>query len=74
MGANAYYCEDHIDWDELNMDILHIGYILLLPALDTTDAEYVIKMVRLIHRARKQGMKSSIDVVSETGERLLQRV
>ena len=30
-GANAYYGEDDIDWDKLDVDIFHIGYILLLP-------------------------------------------
>lgn len=73
-GANAYYCEDHIDWDKLNVDIFHIGYILLLPALDAPDAEYGTKMARLLHRAQKQGMKTSIDVVSESGDRFAKLV
>ena len=41
-GGNAYYGEDDIDWDRLNVDIFHIGYILLLPHLDEPDAEYGI--------------------------------
>ena len=73
-GANAYYCEDHIDWDKLNVDIFHIGYILLLPALDAPDEEYGTKMARLLHRAQKQGMKTSIDVVSESGDRFAKLV
>lgn len=73
-GANAYYCEDHIDWDKLDVDIFHIGYILLLPALDQSDAEYGTKMARLLHRAQKAGMKTSIDVVSEAGERFAKLV
>ena len=68
-GANAYYGEDDIDWEKLNVDIFHIGYILLLPALDAEDAEYGTKMARLLHRAQKAGMKTSIDVVSESGSR-----
>ena len=64
-GANAYYGEDDIDWDKLDVDIFHIGYILLLPHLDEPDAEYGTKMARLLHRAQKAGMKTSIDVVSE---------
>lgn len=73
-GANAYYCEDHIDWDKLDVDIFHIGYILLLPALDAEDDEYGTKMARLLHRAQKQGMKTSIDVVSEAGDRFAKLV
>ena len=73
-GANAYYGEEHIDWDKLDVDIFHIGYILLLPALDEPDNEYGTKMARLLHRAQKQGMKTSIDVVSESGDRFAKLV
>ena len=68
-GANAYYGEEHIDWDRLDVNIFHIGYILLLPHLDEPDAEYGTKMARLLHRAQQAGMKTSIDVVSESGDR-----
>ena len=73
-GANAYYGEDDIDWEDLDVDIFHIGYILLLPALDAPDAEYGTKMARLLHRAQKQGLKTSIDVVSEAGDRFARLV
>jgi len=73
-GANAYYGEDDIDWEQLDVDIFHIGYILLLPALDAPDAEYGTKMARLLHRAQKQGLKTSIDVVSEAGDRFARLV
>lgn len=73
-GANAYYGEEHIDWERLNVNIFHIGYILLLPALDAPDEEYGTKMARLLHRAQQAGMKTSIDVVSEAGERFAKLV
>lgn len=73
-GANAYYGEEHIDWERLNVNIFHIGYILLLPALDAPDDEYGTKMARLLHRAQQAGMKTSIDVVSEAGERFAKLV
>lgn len=73
-GANAYYGEEHIDWERLNVKIFHIGYILLLPALDAPDEEYGTKMARLLHRAQQAGMKTSIDVVSEAGERFAKLV
>lgn len=56
------------------MDILHVGYILLLPALDAPDAEYGTKMARLLHRAQEKGIKTSIDVVSEAGDRFAKLV
>lgn len=73
-GGNAYYGEEHIDWDCLDVNIFHIGYILLLPALDAEDPEYGTKMARLLHKAQTLGMKTSIDVVSETGDRFARLV
>ena len=68
-GANAYYGEKDIDLENLDVDIFHIGYILLLPALDAEDSEYGTKMARLLHKVQQKGIKTSIDVVSETGDR-----
>lgn len=68
-GANADFCEADIDWDKLDVDMLHIGYILLLDALDAPDGEYGTKMARLLHTARQRGIRTSIDVVSEASER-----
>ena len=68
-GANARFCENDIDWDNLNVDMLHIGYILLLDALDEPDETYGTKMARLLHTAQARGIKTSIDVVSESGDR-----
>lgn len=68
-GANAKFGEDDIPWEDLDVNIFHIGYILLLPLLDEEDSEYGTKMARLLHRAQQNGMKTSIDVVSESGDR-----
>ena len=68
-GANAAFCEDDIDWDKIPSALLHIGYILILDALDAEDSEYGTKMARLLCHARERGIKTSLDVVSETGDR-----
>ncbi|MBR5529383.1 MAG: carbohydrate kinase family protein, partial [Oscillospiraceae bacterium] len=68
-GGNAGFCEADIPWDKLDVDMLHIGYILLLDTLDEEDSEYGTKMARLLHTAQQKGIKTSIDVVSEAGER-----
>ena len=68
-GANALFDESCIDWDKLNSEIFHIGYILLLDALDAEDPEYGTKMAKLLAEAQKRGLKTSIDVVSESGNR-----
>ena len=69
LGANGRFNEDCIDWSKVNADIFHIGYILLLNALDQPDAEYGSKMARLLCHAKQHGLKTSIDVVSETSDR-----
>ena len=68
-GANAEICEEHFDWDKLNVDLMHIGYILLLDALDAEDEQYGTKMARLLAKAKERGIKTSIDIVSEMGNR-----
>lgn len=68
-GANADFCEADIDWDRLDVSLLHIGYILLLDALDAPDAECGTKLARLLRNAQRRGIRTSIDVVTEAGER-----
>ena len=68
-GANARFCEADVDWDALDVKLLHIGYILLLDALDEPDDEFGTKMARLLHTAQSKGILTSIDVVSEAGDR-----
>lgn len=68
-GANALFDQNCVDFDKLSADIFHIGYILLLDKLDEEDAEYGTKMARLLSEVQKRGIKTSIDVVSESGNR-----
>ena len=68
-GANALFDESFIDWDKLDCSIIHVGYILLLDALDKEDGEFGTKMARLLAHAKENGLKTSIDVVTETGNR-----
>lgn len=74
MGANGHFDVDDINWDQLDCDILHIGYILLLNALDQEDPEYGSRMARLLHQAQQHGIKTSIDVVSEASDRFCRLV
>ena len=68
-GANAMLSPEHFDFGGLDADILHIGYILLLDTLDGPDPEYPTAMCRVLDAAQKAGIRTSIDVVSEDGER-----
>lgn len=73
-GANSRFCIEDIDFDELNCSMLHVGYILLLDEIDKEDSEYGTKMARLLDIASKRGIKTSIDVVSEDGDRFREKV
>ena len=73
-GANARFSEDSFDWADVDTDILHVAYILLLDALDEEDAEYGTKLARLLAHAKERGIRTSVDVVSEAGERFARLV
>lgn len=73
-GNNAYFDESYMDWDCVKGDIIHVGYILLLDALDAEDEVYGTKMARLLKHAQEHGLKTSIDVVTETGNRFMKLV
>lgn len=64
-GASGEFGIDDVDTSSLECEIFHIGYILLLDALDATDDEYGTKMAKLLHKVQKCGIKTSIDTVSE---------
>ncbi len=68
-GANADFSIDDIDLDNLNVDIFHIGYALLLDKFDEEDDEYGTVMARTLAKVSERGIKTSIDVVSEVGDR-----
>lgn len=73
-GANAQFSEDSFSWDEIDCDIMHVAYILLLESLDREDEVYGTKMARLLAHAKERGIRTSIDVVSEEGERFMKIV
>ena len=68
-GANALL--DYPDF--VNMDttakIFHLGYLLLLDTLDSPDAEYGTVAARVLQLLKSKGYETSIDVVSEQGDR-----
>ena len=65
-GANALFCPDDINIPSLNCQILHIGYIFLLDSFDETDPEYGTVMAAFLKQVQDAGIKTSIDVVSDS--------
>ncbi|NLJ70319.1 MAG: carbohydrate kinase family protein [Clostridiaceae bacterium] len=68
-GTNAELGPEHFDFDAIDSDILHIGYILLLDRLDVSDSQYGTKMARVLYEAQMAGLRTSIDVVTEQSDR-----
>ena len=68
-GANRYLDIQHFDFSKMHSKLFHIGYILLLDALDARDSEYGTRMAKLLSMAKQSGLKTSVDVVSESSYR-----
>lgn len=68
-GANQRLNVEHFDFSKIKAHILHLGYALLLDALDGEDHEYGTMMARVLAMAQDHGIKTSLDVVSENSDR-----
>lgn len=68
-GANAELGLHQFDFSKITAEIIHIGYALLLDAMDAPDNEYGTVMARTLALAQKNGIRTSIDVVSENSDR-----
>jgi sugar/nucleoside kinase (ribokinase family) len=68
-GANALWDGEDLDFKKSKARIFHLGYLLLLDALDAPDKTYGTKAARLLSRAQEAGLKTSVDVVSEDSDR-----
>ena len=68
-GANALWRGDDLDFATSRPRIFHLGYLLLLDALDASDPKFGTRAARLLARAQQAGVKTSVDVVSEDSDR-----
>jgi sugar/nucleoside kinase (ribokinase family) len=68
-GANALWRGDDLDFNKINARLFHLGYLLLLDALDEPDPRFGTKAARLLAQAQAAGIKTSADVVSEDSDR-----
>ncbi len=69
-GANAVFGLDDLDLEQIGKcRMFHIGYALLLDRFDEEDEEYGTVMARALARIQSFGVKTSMDVVSEDGDR-----
>jgi sugar/nucleoside kinase (ribokinase family) len=73
-GANALWRGAGLDFKQTRARIFHLGYLLLLDALDAPDARHGTKAAALLRRAQAAGLKTSVDVVSEDSDRFARLV
>lgn len=63
-GANSKFSIEDIDIDNLECEIFHIGYALLLDKMDSFDPEYGTVMAKTLAKVQSKGIKTSLDMVS----------
>ncbi len=73
-GANDEFSPEDIDIDNLNCSILHIGYIFLMQKFDAADPEFGTVLAKFLSEVQKKGIKTSIDMVSDSGADYAEKV
>jgi sugar/nucleoside kinase (ribokinase family) len=68
-GANALFNPSHVNIAGLSCRIFHLGYLLLLDAMDKADPDHGTVAAGLLKRAQEAGILTSLDVVSEESDR-----
>ncbi len=68
-GANALWDGADLDFSKVKSRIFHLGYLLLLDALDAPDKKFGTRGAELLAAAQESGLKTSVDVVSEDSDR-----
>ncbi len=68
-GANALWDGKDLDFSKTKARIFHLGYLLLLAAMDKEDKKFGTKAAALLAAAQAAGLKTSVDTVSEDSDR-----
>ena len=68
-GANALFGGEQVEKIKAEAKIFHLGYLLLLQRMDAADEEYGIVAARVLDGVQRRGYLTSVDVVSEEGDR-----
>ena len=57
-GASSHFGAGDIDFDKTDVEMLHLGYLLLLDKIDAGDGE------KILREAKKRGIRTSVDMVT----------
>ena len=68
-GSNRMFQPAHVDLDSLPVRMFHLGYLLLMEAMDQPDAEFGTVAARFLAQLQSRNIRTSIDLVSEDSDR-----
>lgn len=68
-GTNRLFQPMHVDLDSLPVKMFHLGYLLLMEAMDQPDAEFGTVGARFLAQLQSRNIRTSIDLVSENSTR-----
>lgn len=68
-GANAHLLPSDFDFQGENGSHFHYGYVLLLDQMDSPDPDFGSGAARVLAEAKAAGLTTSVDLVSEDGDR-----
>jgi sugar/nucleoside kinase (ribokinase family) len=68
-GANALFSPKHVDIASQSCRIFHLGYLLLLDAMDQSGPEHGTVAAGFLKQIQAAGILTSLDVVSEESDR-----
>jgi sugar/nucleoside kinase (ribokinase family) len=68
-GANKLFSPEFVDVENISARMFHLGYLLLLDAMDRPDPEFGTVAARFLALLQKKGFLTSIDIVSEHSDR-----
>lgn len=70
-GANKEFCPQDVDLGALDCKMLHVGYLMLLDYFDKVRPDGTTPMSDFLKAAQGKGIKTSIDLVSESSGNFL---
>jgi sugar/nucleoside kinase (ribokinase family) len=62
-GASGQFGAEHVPFEKIDPQILHLGYFLLLQRVDQGEG------IKILQEAKARGIATSIDLVSENSDR-----
>jgi sugar/nucleoside kinase (ribokinase family) len=68
-GTNRLFQPAHVDFDSLHVKMFHLGYLLLMDAMDQPDVEFGTVAARFLAQLQCRNIRTSIDLVSENSSR-----